>query len=575
MESDDNCVILAGPGSGKTKTLVMKIAKIVKEEIEYPHKVACITFNNECVFELKNRLNTIIDLESIFVGTLHSFCLQHVILPYHHLITSNFPETIKISSIEVQNELHRETYEELFRTSDVNFYELDGWKRDISTFRKNITDRKSNAWSQEYYMSKYVELYESKLRQRNLIDFDDIVVFSVTAIENHKWLRMLMKSKFPVICIDEYQDLGNALNRIITSLMKCGVRIIAVGDPNQSIYSFNGAKPELLMNLSESELVECITLDINYRCSKEILNASHNLISEKDKQCSLDDCAEGTIKFKYITNGLDSQLEYIFSDLVPSIKSKYELNNSDFAVLYPNKYFGNDIAIKAEEYGYDYIRIDNNAPYQKTKLTRWLEQIALWETEPQGSSIVRLHDIMLVFNQFTSVMVDKDREELREQMIETLFKLRDCDTKLIQWLNEIEVGFLNKLFDVVVLTYPDEMTAYKKLSESAKGKIHNYSLSKFAGQTGSDECINLCTLHSAKGREFEVVIMPGLEEGIFPKYNQTSPKMIAESRRLFYVGLTRAKSEVHITYSGFYKNSYDRIFKQGCSRFINELKSNR
>lgn len=240
-QSDGHCVVLAGPGSGKTKTLTIKMARILAEDVEQPRGIACITFNSECAGELRRRLERLGVREgrNVFIGTIHSFCLKNVVHPYARLAGLDLPPDVTVAVPSEQERLFGEAFAAVYGGIPPT-----GWRTSFDQYRRTHIDRHAATWrGDDGDMAQLIEDYEHRLRLSGLIDFDDMVIVGLRLIEEHDWIRRCLRARFPVLVVDEYQDLGLPLHRIVTALcFKSGVRLLAVGDPDQSIYGFTGAR---------------------------------------------------------------------------------------------------------------------------------------------------------------------------------------------------------------------------------------------------------------------------------------------------------------------------------------------
>ena len=573
-DSTGNCVVLAGPGSGKSKILTLKLARILNEDIEAPQGVACLTYNKECARELKEKLFNlgINESSAIFIDTVHSFCLNHVIRPYKHLASTNLPKEIKVATSREIRELMLRTFN---LTIGRNERYTSSWLTAFNVYRRTFINRKSSKWkTNDPDIAKWILNYESALRDQGLIDFDDMVLNGLWMIEGNQWIQELIKSKFPVIAVDEYQDLGASLDRIIRVLcIENDIRLLAVGDPDQSIYGFTGAQPTLLNDLSYQSGVLKIRLKKNYRSKGNIVKASLASLLEKRDFVSNRD-GEGIIQFYGIRDGIDAQCDYICKEIIPKILASNSSSTlGDIGVLYIDKNDGDRIAEKVSKEGIQYIRLDGNAPYTKNKLTVWIENCAMWcsggwlKGTPQFSEIERSFKSFFLGSNISEAKLECKKLNL----FQFLFRNKDIELKLSDWLNEFDKNIVFELLNCFT-EEPSIVDEYKKLIESAKnGQLKDFKVSSLSRQIGSKSHLNLYTLHSSKGLEFKYVIMFGLENGRIPWLN-ASKDNLNESRRLFYVGLTRAKDEIHLLYSGWYYDYYNRHQNHGPSKFVLELK---
>lgn len=571
-ESRGNCVILAGPGSGKTKTLTVKMARMLAEDVRAPSGIACITYSNECARELQRRLG-LLGIEegpNVVIGTVHSFCLKNIIFPFGKLSDLKLPTDFEVASLGDQETIFAEAVKTVI--GDEN----PAWmKTRFDRYRRTYIDRNTEAFrSTDTQMAALIPEYEKRLIAANLVDFDGMVLWGLQLLERHDWVRRALRARFPILVVDEYQDLGLPLHRIVLSLCeRGGVRLLAVGDQDQSIYGFTGAMPELLESLADSAWIEPVRLKFNYRCGRQIVAASLTTLGE-DRGYESKVAQGGTIDFYECPNGIEEQAATICEQIVPSALKRIKgLTMGKIAVLYADRNDGEIIADAADEASFKFVRIDSGAAYRRTPLTRWLEDCAAWcaggwrQQNPRLSVLVRA---WLRFNR--TLRGTEQRMVARKSLIEFLFSHRNAQSPLATWLTEIYGCCLARALKSEP-TLRDEQEAFNELVEEAgqKGRLAKFDIATFSGQGGSPEHLNLITLHSAKGLEFDVVVMMGMDQGKVPSWSARSPEAIREARRLFYVGLTRAKHEVHITYSGFTVDRYGRRHENGPSEFLRDL----
>lgn len=570
-ESCGHCVVLAGPGSGKTKTLTIKLARMLAEDVRPPRGVACITYNNQCVKELKKRLG-MLGIEGstrAFIGTVHSFCLREVVIPYAKLAGVTVPEPMTVASVGEQDRLFAAAVKAVHGEGE----NPARYRASCTDIRRTVLERSSPDWTEDGTYAPIIEEYEQQLADAGKIDFDGMVLIGSELIKEHEWVRKALKAKYPVLVVDEYQDLGVPLHQIVLSLcFGAGMRLFAVGDPDQSIYGFNGARPALLGNLCDQPGVETIRLRMNYRCGTSIISASTAALQDS-RDFESAQGHEGVVLDHECQGGFQEQVSLAIDTLVPEALARRKGRSlGDIGLLYYNQSQGGLIAKAAETVGISYVRFDAGNPYPRTPLTTWLEDCASWcaggwqRGEPKLSVLV---NNWLRSN--PSADTDSMRRMLRKKLVRFLFANRDPDTTLRRWLNKSgECG----LWDAMKTdtTMADELEVLKELWDGTAEEsfLAGYTVATFGGQRGSPDRLNLTTIHSAKGLEYDVVIIFGLEEGRFPYTYRVTAQDIAESRRKFYVALTRAKHEAHLLWSGWYECNGGR-FSEGRSRFVDDV----
>lgn len=567
--SRGHCVVLAGPGSGKTKTLVLKLARILAEDVEAPRGAACITYSQECARELTRRLEALglRDAPNLFIGTVHGFCLRHLLMPYGRLAGLPLTFPLSVATQRVSDRLLKQTGEELFGENHPHK------AIDLGRHRRSVLDRNSVAWRSEEELAVWAEAYEGALRDEGLIDYDDMVIFGQRLISEHDWVLPLVQAKFPVLAVDEYQDLGVALHRIVKRLaFDGGVRLFAVGDADQSIYGFTGADGSLLMELAARGDVERVQLQMNYRSGSRIVAASEMALGEARGYQASDPAREATIEFVLRAGGMDDQVAHAVEQIIPAaLAAKPGRTLGDIAVLYKDYRAGNFVAEAVTAGGYDYIRVDTAAPYRKVALTSWVEDCASWCAggwrvgRPQLRGLI---DRYLAFHRTN--LDDVQARRKGHELTALLWELRVDQQPAREFMASLRRGILDRLLAAEpALSDQKEQLDRMTAALSDDGALAALEIAGLGGRDGSPDHLNLLTLHSAKGCEYDVVIMVGLDLGNLPWRNET-PEKLRESRRLFYVGLTRARDEVHMLYSGFVEGRFGPM-RLGRSPFLNEL----
>jgi len=347
-ESTGNCIVLAGPGSGKTKVLTTKLARMLEEDVSAPRGIVCMTYSSECARELTKRLARlgVRSHRNLFVGTVHSFCLQAIVLPYAHLAGMHVPTPLTVATSAVKDKAFADALEQVISSDENPAY----WRTRCEAYRRTVLDRKSPAWrGKDGDASRVIERYEQLLHDGGSIDFDDMMLLGLRLVEGFSWVRKAIRARYPIVVIDEYQDLGVPLHRLVLSLCfhkdESNSRLFAVGDPDQSIYGFAGAQPELLRKLSEHDDVEPVRLQLNYRSRSEIVRGGEAALGEKRdyKSASGDG---GIIEFHKCPSGLAEQAETVCKQLIPSVlESGAARSLGEIAVLYSTKDIGDYMSL--------------------------------------------------------------------------------------------------------------------------------------------------------------------------------------------------------------------------------------
>ncbi|WP_428395588.1 ATP-dependent helicase [Lichenicoccus sp.] len=570
-DSTGNCVVLAGPGSGKTKTLTLKLARILAEDIRAPRGVACITYSHECARELQRRLEGLGLQEgpNLFVGTVHGFCMRHLLLPYANLAGLPLPFPLTMAGSSQTKEIEKHAGEALFGVRHAyNAMEM-------GRHRRSVLNRQSEEWNAEPELSQWALRVEADLHAKGLIDFDDLVINGRKLVSEHNWVLPLVRSKFPVLVVDEYQDLGVALHAIVQRLVfDGGVRLFAVGDYDQTVYGFTGADGALLQELSERSDVEKIQLRLNYRSAGRLIQASEMVLGEERGYRASNSERAAVIDFALCPNGLRDQAAFAINKIVPSVlAAKPGRRLGDIAILYKDYNGGNAAARAALAAGQSFVRVDNSAPYRKVALTSWIEDCAAWcaggwrHADPR---LLGLIDQWLGFH--ANCAGDNDRQKASLSLSRFLWAHRQDDAAASTFVSAIR----RDLLDVLMANQPslgDQAQEVEKLTSSLTigGPLVGFSTRELGKQDGSPDHLNLLTLHSSKGCEYDVVIMLGLDQGALPWKNATQ-RQIAADRRLFYVGLTRARDAAYMLYSGWIQTRNGR-WTLGRSIFVDELET--
>lgn len=568
-ESQGHCVVLAGPGSGKTKTLVLKLARILAEDVRAPRGVACITYSQECARELTRRLEALglRDASNLFIGTVHGFCLRHILMPYARLAGLDLPHPLTLATTRQADQTFRREADRLLGIGQP--YKL----HDMGKYRRVHLDRDTAEWETDPNLARITEAYEAALRREGLIDFDDLVIFGNRLIADHDWVLPAMRARWPVLAVDEYQDLGVPLHRIVTRLaFNGGVRLFAVGDADQSVYGFTGADGGLLLELAARDDVEEVRLELNYRSAGRIIRASELALGEARGYRPKDVERQAVIEFIERPGGLEDQASYVAETIIPAaLRAKPGRSPGDIAILYRAANVGDVFAEALTGAGYDHIRVDNAAPYKKVGLTSWIEDCAAWSAGGWREGRPQLDGLISRWVGFRSGRASELEARRAARMLTAFLSEHRSDAGSAA---PFVAAIRRTLVDPLTAREPslaDQREQVRRMGDAfgPEGVLRGLDLRSLGGRDGSPTHINMLTLHSAKGCEYDVVIMVGMDMGAMP-WRRENEADLRESRRLFYVGLTRARDAVHMLYSGWIPGRYGAQ-RLGRSPFVAEL----
>jgi DNA helicase-2/ATP-dependent DNA helicase PcrA len=526
---------------------------MLSEDVEAPRGVACITYNNECAKELEQRLEALAVEPSgrVFIGTVHSFSLTQIVLPYAKTAQLSLPDEFRVATLREQ----RHALEDAFTSTIGGPEDPQRWRMRMDNHRRSILNRSSVEWrTTDPQLSRLIEAYEEQLRRRGLIDFDDMPLLALRALREHKWLRRALLAKYPILAVDEYQDLGRALHRMVMGLcFSARMRLFAVGDVDQSIYGFTGAHPELLQQLSEREDVETIRLRLNYRCGSRIVTASSYALGEDRGYSAPDGAHEGTIFFHPRNGSYEQHADHLFRTVLPVARARMpDLAPGDIGILYQRANIGDAVAEAAQAYGHPVVRTDGNALYPRSsRLMRWLELCAVWCCGGWQAGAPRFNRLANEgYRIFSEAVASAERKTAFQRgLMQFLWDTRDSTLSLSSWVKEIRRALVDELISGCRTLADEPDTLNIVIERTARGgTAAEMTLGQFSGHGEGNDRINLSTLHSAKGREWQLVVMFAMDRGVIPWLN-VGPRQVLESRRLFYVGFTRAKKELHLVFT--------------------------
>lgn len=609
-------LVIAGAGSGKTKVLTHKIAYLIQEKNIKPWNILAITFTNKAANEMKERVENLVGEVSrdMWIGTFHAICVR-ILRKYIDRIGYESSFVIFDTSDQrtmIKNCLKDLNIDDKMFTDRIVQYEISNAKNEM--LEPDAFLARANGDFRKEKIATVYELYQKRLKENNALDFDDIINFTIKILTENPDVLEYYSEKFKFILVDEYQDTNKAQFMLISLLAGKYGNITVVGDNDQGIYSFRGADISNILNFERDfPGTKIIKLEQNYRCTKSILNAANAVIKnnetkyEKKLWTKNDD---GNLPIVHKAEDEYDEARFIVEQINHLKKEEY-YKYSDFAILYrmntqsraieeilvrediPYKIVGGLKFYERKEIKdiIAYLRLihntnDNlslsriiNEPKRgigKTSLDN-IQKIA----ENSGTSMYEiiknaeqygLNRVFASSREFIQTIEElktmENKIEISELIKETLNKTGY--TKALELENTIEAE--NRIenleeFLTVAIEF-EEQEADATLGDFLEGITLSSDIDNLEEEQDS---VTLMTLHSAKGLEFPVVFLVGMEEGIFPGYKSIGePKELEEERRLCYVGITRAKNNLIMTCAKrrtiFGSTSYNAM-----SRFIEEI----
>ena len=555
----NNTVVIAGPGSGKTTVLTLKVMQLLAEMIYPPRGLACLTYSTEAVREFKSRLVKL-GLEkrkNVFLGTVHSFCLSEIITPFAALYPQyKIPLPIRIISEAEKNRLfNSQNYEGTPKLIDVD-----------KERTRNIKGISRVAIESYDIALKAAISFEELLIQNGYLDFISMVKKSVELIKNESYVRKALEAKYPWIIVDEYQDLGKPLHELILTLLNLTrIKVFAVGDADQSIYDFQGAAPDYLIELSQRQDVSCIHLKNNYRSSQTIVDASEYVLKSSRGYIASGKLQDYHAKLEFIecSKGMDEQYERVIEQISRFYTEGIPYH--EIAVLVGNNKQVTELAQECSRQNIPaYIA---RQTFRLTDLIIWIQNCAKWVSDKCSVSFDEICSTWKSFISQKRIISEDDYFLLKRTIFQTLTASKVYKDNLSEWLCYLDkkVGIVSAF--TASERYPDEIDNYNKLLETARS--HDTQLTiKFLTRLGIPENqVVLTTRHSSKGLEFDVVILPGMEKDSFPSYYDNTPRKLAEARRLCFVSVSRARKACILIRSKNLQNQYGRWFSKEPSPF--------
>ena len=616
VNTEGPCLVIAGAGSGKTKVLTHKIAYLIEEKEVKPWNILAITFTNKAANEMKERVENLVgsSAQDIWMGTFHSICVR-ILRKFIDRI--GFDHSFVIFDTSDQRTLIKECLKDLniddkMFTDRIVQFEISNAKNDMK--EPEQFEAISKGVYRKEKIAKVYNLYQRRLKENNAIDFDDIINFAIKIFRENEDVIEYYSDKFKYILVDEYQDTNKSQFTLIKMLAKKHGNITVVGDNDQGIYSFRGADISNILNFEKDfKGTKIIKLEQNYRCTQNILNAANSVIKNNEvkyKKKLWTENEEGALPTFHVSDDEYDEGRYIVEQINHLRREEY-YKYSDFAILYRMNSQSRAIEeiLRREDIPYkivgglkfyerkeikdiiSYLRLINNTSDNlalkriinepkrgigKTSLDKIQaisEQsgIPMYEIikEADNYGLTRVYTNAKPFIEVIEDLISKKDEYSITELIKHTLKETGY-TKALEEENSIEaenrIENLEEFLTVAVQFEEEE--AENDLSSFLEGITLS---SDIDGMDDEEESVTLMTLHSAKGLEFPVVFLVGMEEGIFPGYKSIGePKELEEERRLCYVGITRAKNNLYLTCSR-QRTMFGSTSCNPVSRFVKEI----
>ncbi|MDU2832170.1 MAG: DNA helicase PcrA [Clostridium botulinum] len=615
---DGPLLILAGAGSGKTRVLTHRIAHMIENLNIYPSKILAITFTNKAAGEMKERIKALVGdvVEGMWVSTFHSSCVR---ILRREIDKLGYDKNFTIYDTYDQKTLVKQCMEEL----NINDKEITDREiiNTISTQKDNLISPKefkkiSNGNYRKDKIADAYILYQKKLKTNNALDFDDLIYKTVELFKTNKEALEFYQRKFKYIMVDEYQDTNKSQYELVKLLASVHRNICVVGDDDQCIYEWRGADISNILNFEKDyKEAKVIKLEQNYRSKGNILNAANEVIKNnsqrKNKVLRTENENGNKIKVFRAYSDID-EAKFVASEMKKIIKDSDKSFN-DFAVLYrtnaQSRIF-EDVFMKRD---IPYRLIGGLKFYDRKEIKDLMAYLKLINNPLDDISLRRIINVpkrsigdatVKKVQEFAnemdecmySVLLDADQIlTLSQRSITSIKKFVSIMNSFIRKKDEISVSALIKeileetgyLKELKSSKNPDDISRVENLKElvsaaadfekESEDKSLGMFLEKVALVTDIDnydensDSVAMMTVHSAKGLEFPVVFMVGMENGIFPGTQSLSdPKEMEESRRLCYVAITRAKEQLYIT-SAEIRKVFGRTVAYALSDFVSEI----
>lgn len=604
MHMEGPCLVLAGAGSGKTKVLTTRIANMINEGI-YSGNILAITFTNKAAKEMRDRISLVVENNYAFVGTFHSFGLRIIRENVEKLgLTSNFTIIDSDDALSIIKKIMKE-----FDISTKDF--SPSFVRNKISFIKNemLSDaevEKFLASPPEKVAAKVYFQYEKVLRKNNAVDFDDLLKRPVMLFLENEDILDKYQERYKYILIDEYQDTNEVQYKLVKMLASKYRNLFVVGDVNQSIYGFRWSNYKNILNFEKDypDAVS-ITLNQNYRSTNTILTAANNVIKNnvERKEVNLFSTYGDGVKIKYF-RGLDEkdEVRLVTDEIRKLLNEGYTYN--DFAILYRTNAQSRNVEDAILKLNYPYRVVGSYYFYKRKEIKDLLCYLRLISNHQDDVSLERVINVPKRGIGTTSIQnITSLANDNNTSMFDCLSKPKELEFKklILDLTEEAKNKDLTELIDLVLEKSGmkkelenehsldadirlENLMEFKSITENYQKDTGNVNLEDFLEDISLvadsqehqelDNAITLMTMHAAKGLEFKVVFLIGMEEGIMPHFmSLESTSDLEEERRLCYVAITRAKERLYIT-NAKRRLLFGTVNMNPPSRFISEIDDN-
>ena len=597
---DGPCLVLAGAGSGKTKVLTTRIARLIDCGIP-SYNILAITFTNKAAKEMKDRLERIVPGNYAFVGTFHSLGVR--ILRENASVLGYDKNYSIIDSDDALSIIKKIMKEKTYISKDITpsyvRNKISSIKNDMLS--DNEIDNYFSSGNDSIVKDIYYE-YQAILKKNNSVDFDDLLLLPVKLFMEHKDVLESYQDKYKYILVDEYQDTNEVQYKLSKLLASKYKNIFVVGDPDQSIYMFRGANFRNILNFERDyKNAKVIPLEENYRSTNNILEAANSVIKnnkERKEKNLWSNKGEGK-KIKYL-RAYDGKHEIqLVLDEIKRIKDEYDYN--DISVLYRTNAQARLVEEMFLKANIPYKVVGSYYFYNRKEIKDLICYLRLILNKADEISLLRVINVpKRGIGEATIKKIEKTARDNNISMFEAISKGKELGFKnlILELIKDSEELSLTDLVEDILsktgirAEYEsnknlenelrlDNLEEFKSITKTFEERTGSVSLEDFLEEISliadisehrdDSDAVTLMTMHSAKGLEFKVVFLVGMEDGIFPHQNAFFESQgLEEERRLCYVAITRAKERLYIS-NAKRRMLYGKDVVNPPSRFIKEI----